>query len=240
MRKLAALWLLLTGTVYAVAQIGPSFNPMLPLRAAVPSISYQTEASNATGGSTYTFTNQAIGTADPTRCIIVGVMGKANAASSTSVSSATAGQIALIPAIDFSEGTAGTGYVGFIRGRVPQGTTANITVNFSALMSRAAVGIWAAYNLTNCGPATTAQSSASPGVVSLNTRLGDIITAVAFNNTGSSMAWAGVTERFDDAGFGGNGGGADTITTVPTESHTTTVTYTGGPTLQAAVSALWR
>jgi hypothetical protein len=134
--------------------------------------------------STFTYTGQSIGPEYPTRLIVVGVA----SLTISPVSSVTVGGIA---ATLVTRAT-GAFNVEFWQADVPTGTTASIVVTTPPTGSnqRMSVSTWALYDLHSHTVAATADSTASPGSVSITIRPRSVVLAMATNNqSAATFAW---------------------------------------------------
>lgn len=117
------------------------------------SITHIGDNSNTGGASTYTYTAQSIGTADPTRIVVVDVVGIAGAISTVTIGGATASHSATCSAINSSGTTSDIWYLA-----VPTGTTATIVVTYTASALRNAIGVYSVIGtsaaFSTCGAAT--------------------------------------------------------------------------------------
>lgn len=120
------------------------------------SITYISQNSITTGGGSYVFTSQAIGTADATR--IVAVCIAQFITNTITVTSVDIGGIAATQATGAASGAAGSSLTDIWYAAVPTGTTATITVNLSA--SQARLGILV-YSVIGTGAAFSAAANAN-------------------------------------------------------------------------------
>lgn len=141
--------------------------------------------------TTYTFSNQAIGTASDTRRVIVGI----TTSSSRNISSATIGGVTAT--IDANTLLVGTARMAIISAVVPTGETANVVITLDGAASVCAISLW---TITFGAPkGITAANTETPIHMELATELGEVVVALA-HNTGvltSVFDWYGVTERFE-------------------------------------------
>lgn len=136
------------------------------------SISYISNNSTVASQSSYTYTAQGIGTADPTRIVAVAISYNAGSGANA-VSGVTIGGNAAT-----SSGAATTSTVGAATDiyylAVPTGTTANIVVSFSVNPSRIAISV---YSVIGTGASfSTAASAQNGSSVSTLTQSGTIPT----------------------------------------------------------------
>jgi hypothetical protein len=149
-------------------------------------ITYIGDNSNTTAGATFTFTSQAIGTADPTRIVAVGISHGANL---VTVSSVTIGGISATQA----PGALQTG--SFIAtdiwyAAVPTGTTATIVINYSASETRMALVVYSVVGTSSAFSAAGGQGLTGGGIASLTATLstpvgGGAIAFVQVHNAGA-------------------------------------------------------
>lgn len=198
-------------------------------------LTYQTNATDPTNATSWTFTAQAIGTAAADRYVIVGVGISNNASEPTSV---TVGGVSATKVV----GTAGGAHcAGLWVALVTGGTTADIVVNASGTTDRCAIGVWSATGLLSVTPNNTATSNAATGSCTVTTLAGGF--AISFCHLGyGTVTWSGtgVTQDFNasiEASVKNTGASASTDGT----SLTFTATYSASfdATTRPMVAASW-
>lgn len=223
---LAVAWLICSGFVPG------TFEPLLPI--IPPSIVYQTISQNTTSLTTYTFSSIAIGTADPTRSVIVYVGGSNNGRAAPTV---TVNGIACTSVVSVIGGANATSALDICA--VPLLTTATIVVTWSAGQVRTTIATWAAYHLTvTNAAAATNTSTAATASLNLNLLGGDIVVVAGESGTAISATATGYTARFSqaDAALEWYAGG-DFTETVNETPRTITIAFTGtGPNASVAAS----
>lgn len=207
------------------------------------SVSFVNSYASGTDTSTPTFNGSAIGTYQQNRSLVIAVFAR-QAAATVSVTGVTVDGISAtqLVARNSADNTvraslwivnAGVGTA------LENDTTANIIVTAGSTLQRCAIGVWAIYGIGSLTATDTAQSTASPANLNVDTSNGDIVIAFACENGNITATWAGVTERFDatieNALY--TGGDAKVITGGETP-RTVTCTYSAGVSVNAAVSAV--
>lgn len=166
----------------------------------MPILAFQSTANGGADGSysTFTHTAMAIGAATSQRYVVVGSAARA-AASRTITGITIAGtSAAQVVQLDNVGSVAGL----FILA-VPEGTTADIVVTWSAAVLRNAIVVWTVYGI-NRTAFGTATSTATTATLDVNTRANGVIFAVGYANSSGSTT-AGVTEDIDaTTGAAGN------------------------------------
>jgi len=164
---------------------------------APPAISYIGTTANETDLTTYTFTNHAIGAADPTRRVVVSVNLGYSIASGQTLLSATIAGIAATIHVNMS----GANVNAWISALVPTGTTANIVVTANgANCRRCAVMVYRAVNETVTTPHQTVTDNTLTSAtlsVAINIPAGGWVAAAAIFNGNATVTWVGVTEQYD-------------------------------------------
>jgi hypothetical protein len=160
-----------------------------------PELSFIGQTEIITDLTTYTFTNHAIGAADPTRRVVVAVS-LGNAIASGMLASATIAGIAATIHVQIGPGDV----VGFISALVPTGTTATIVLTASLAVDRAAVAVYRAINetvATHHATMTddTLASATLSGTINIPAS-GWVVAASQFNGN-ASTAWVGVTQQYN-------------------------------------------
>jgi hypothetical protein len=159
---------------------------------------------SATNASSYSFTSQAIGTADSTRYVVVGI-GQRGAAAET-ITAVTIGGVSASSVVD--SGAAGDNDVAAIWiAAVPTGTTATIGISLSGTVNNCEIVVW---RLVGANPtATSTGSDASHASNALSDTLVipsggggvGIVRAAGNGGTPRTWTWTNLTE----------GGADDTI-----------------------------
>lgn len=162
-----------------------------------PSISYITVVSDDSNLTTYTFSGVSFGSSTERSLVIVGVSGRQG--SNIQVSSVTIGGTSATEITKSNAENACTG----IYAAAATGTSGNIVVTFNSGADAAAIGVWAAYNLTSTSAFSSASANDTLTTVSanINTPSSGIVVAVGSINSGTlrTVTWTGVTERYDAA-----------------------------------------
>jgi len=188
------------------------------------SIAFLQTADSTTDLSVYTFSSQALGTADSARYIIVSVVGRGSAALQT-ISSVT---VQGITATAIQTQANGTSRASLYVVAVPTGTTGDVVVTWSGTMARMAIGMWRALNITTTAEAT-GTSTANPQTSTLSVSAGSIQVAIGYSVATSTCTWSGTngpTEDFDsvvsDASrhSGASGAQASAVTVTATATFT--------------------
>lgn len=240
----AVLWLLLTALVWAQSSImfpGPSSVARVDA-----TVVYQTSTGTDSAATTFTYNTQAVGTADGTRIVIVGVTG--SGANSRTISSVTLTGNAMTQVV-FRESGGGGAFVqsALYALAFPTGTTADVVVTFSGSSGRAVIGVWATYNLLSATATNTYSSVASPMTASMNITAGGIAVGMAngYDNGGfTSITWSNLTSRFNisQASTQLNSGGADAAFSTTQTGLSVSATMNGAPSpdLASGVFAAFR
>jgi len=169
------------------------------------SASLEANGVNTADQTNYSFATVAIGAADPTRVLIIGV-GRRSTSGDVTVSSFIVDGSAAT-SIGHANGGAGTEAADFFAIPWPNNTTATIAVNHSGGIVNCSYSVYAAYNLLNGGAASDVQTGAPAGTWSNNVSVPDGGIIVGFGEPGGSTAlptvtWAGITEDVDAVGEG--------------------------------------
>jgi hypothetical protein len=160
---------------------------------------FQQDAIDINNNTTYTFTSQNIGAADPTRRVIVGLTWRCNGTFAVVSSATIAGSAATIHIQGASNTDSNAAFISLL---VPTGTTATIVVNMSAGARNLDCAIWRQVNESSASPTATQTASAASNTVSLNINVPANGSLYACGNCRTSAAqtpfgWTGVTERYD-------------------------------------------
>lgn len=156
------------------------------------------ELQDLPAGTTFTFSNKAIGSAASNRTILV--LAQPGTALNT-VTSVTVGGVSatVVPSTTNR----------FWLASVPSGTTATVVMNTSATTGAVAIGLYAIYGSLNQVPFDN-QSTSGTGTtsVNLNVEAGGIAICYGLTTsitTASDQSWSGVTEDYDRQGTGSVG-----------------------------------
>ncbi len=225
-----------------------------------------TGVSDATSQTTYTFTAADIGTASDDRYVLVGIAYRASVA--RTISTVTIGGVsaAAVTTAITDDTTAANFYGAF----VSSGTTGDIVVTLSGAALRMVIGVWA---LTGVGSTSAtvrvignsgAWSSGLMTTSSMSCDAGGAVFGLVTSTDGTSLAWSGITERYDvvvstlfgaasldfavaqsgltvtatkTGGSGSQSSGSAYLLIALTSDANTAATLTGGGTLAAGLSA---
>jgi hypothetical protein len=218
--------------------VGGSFQ-MLFAGGDLPSLAYQAQSASGVNSTTYNFAGIAIGTADQFRRVFVIVHGLDTGIGAVAPSSVTIAGIAATSHVS----TAGTFLSTSIwSALVPTGATGNIDVVFSGTQNECHIGVWAAYDLRDAAPLSTASSTATTATMSMTTEPSCIIIGGAtFSASPASSTYSGGTERYEaisaDANLVSSGG--DTSQFLGTNPSNFVITISGSA-LQRSAALSWR
>tara|TARA_Y100000031_G_C8217101_1_gene383991 strand:+ start:110 stop:1165 length:1056 start_codon:yes stop_codon:yes gene_type:complete len=173
--------------------------------------SFTASAVDTTDASSYTFSSQAIGAADSTRIVVVGIAtGDANVGSPT-INSVTVGG---------SSATAVIEQAALVRSKcaiyqraIASGTTADIVVNLSGSAYGCGIGLWRMVGANSTVADTAADTAATNSSELLSTTIdvpanGVLIgVATAQSSSGDpTFTWSEITERYEIGEWAGGGG----------------------------------
>lgn len=199
--------------------------------ASTATISYRTQAENAAGTTTTTFSSQSVGTAASDRYVVVAV---GSTGTSATVSSVTVGGASTTQVVTSLVGARFI-YLFITTAAFTSGTTANIVVTTAAAPSEVVVGVWALYGLASNTAVSTQTSTTNSGSMNLTLNNGGVVVS-AMVASAVSATQTGTTERFDTTVGGSardySGGDAST------SASSLSVAYTANATI-AAICAAW-
>ena len=163
-----------------------------------PVLTFTDSVADATNGSTYTFTNRAIGTASDFRMVVVAFSATEGGSGAGVFSSATIGGIAADLIV---QDTDSDRLAMIIAALVPTGTTATIVVNLTNGKLRAGIAVYSVTNRTSTTAfATSTDSGFSDGTTELAVPANGCVVVAAACNNSAAMTTTGVTENFDALG----------------------------------------
>lgn len=202
--------------------------PVFRKKALPPKVlSYLTDLENSTSLTVYTFAATTLGPASASRRIHVGVFGGGNAANV--ITGVTVGGIAATINVQITNSNSEFSTVGIVTAAVPTGVTGDIVVTFAGGRQRCNIGVWASTGMTGQVAVDTKSSVvAAAFATTLNTLVDGFALGVHGNGAnGGTVAWLGVTERYEM-----NPGGAATCSGAdgPTTGVVLNVTSTPTPT----------
>lgn len=172
------------------------------------SITYESNNTNAASQSAYTFSGQAIGTADPTRIVVVCV-GWNSSGGSAPISSMTIGGASASQATGAYQtdpfNTGGNTDIWYAP--LATGTTATVIVNLTGTPSRLGIGV---YNVTGTSASFSTASgnaTAASSVTSLSATLteptgGGVIGIMYVHATGITISGSNLTMDITDLNIG--------------------------------------
>lgn len=194
-------------------------------------VSFTASAVDTTNLTVYTFSSQAIGTANSTRQVVVGV------SSNETVSTVTIGGISATKILEIG----GSQRAGLWVADVPTGTTADVVVTFASGGARCAIGVWALYNAASSTD-DTGSSTANPLTDTLNIPASGVAIGYAytFNSPSRTFVWSGITEAFDeDVESTARSSGASDEFTTEQVGLTITATPSGSTSTNSMALASW-
>jgi hypothetical protein len=209
--------------------------PITPPSGIAATYTYNTRSLNVTGGqTTYTFTALNIGSADPTRFVVIGI--SARDVSLTISSVTIGGSTATLLKSQQDPGPFTT--AAFYGLSVPSGTTADVVVNFGGSGPiNCAVVSYSLYNLNSTTPVASASANlATTGTalsLNANTTTGSIVLGLTSETAASAtVTWVGATKRFDEAARTNFNywSGADDVMVSSESPRTFTATLSSSPT----------
>lgn len=205
MRLLLAVWLLIAGTYGVLANnLGafgtPSFQP---ISATITAVDNNNSLSNV---GTVTFTAEPIGPALGDRYILVAYHQRNDTGSAPSTVSASIGGISASLLGEFAQSSNST--IGFIIAPVPTGTTADVTLNFSAAtVDSAGIFVYSLNQLVRpanvIGTGTLAATATNPAVLAGAASQGDAIEFYILRNTSNSTTETITPPQSGKIGAGG-------------------------------------
>jgi hypothetical protein len=201
-----------------------------------PSVSYITSATDSVGRTTYNFTSTSFGSASDRSLVIVGVSGYDG--KSESISSVSVGGVAATQIVQSTSATAMSG----IFAAVVSGTSGTVSVTFGSAVTAAAIGVWAAYNLSSTTAFNTNSNLLTSGTsisANVNTPSQGVVIAVGTIAAGANrtFTWTGVTERYDTSFSSTRTTSGGDFTTTSAESPRTVSYISSGSISYMAISA---
>jgi plastocyanin len=197
-----------------------------PSGAAAATMTYESSATEASGGTTITYTAMAIGAADANR--VVAVVFSCRAGAPSMVTSGVTIQGIAATQVSGAAGTNGTiqGGTDIWYASVPTGTTANVVVTWSS--GTTATAAKAMRIITTTPAPTSASGTASTGTVaSLNTSItvpsNGVGLAYTYAQSGPTVTWTNATS--DDATVMSGGRTSDVSHTTGSGSISITAGY---------------
>lgn len=159
-------------------------------------VTYVSNASSTANATGYTFSGQAIGTANANRQVIVGTSAQRSTGSPQATPTVTIGGVSATEVV----GKASTDalYAALFVANVPSGTTADIVVTWPQSSNSCDIGVWA-INTANFYVRDIISSNASPGTDTLSNMSGDgfVVAYCGWNTASADVTWVGATEDFD-------------------------------------------
>lgn len=234
-RIAAAIVLYIALTLSALAQFIAFPGPGMPTGGVKPSITFQALTSDVSNSTVYTYSGAALGTADPTRKILVCVMGSNAGLAAPTVT--VAGSTATVQASIVGAANATTALYSVA---LASGTTGNIVVTWSAGQVRTSIAVWATYNLTSGTVVNSASSAVATASLNVNLTAGDIMAVCGESGTSTSATATGYTQRFNvqDSELEAYNGG-DFTASITEAPRTVTMTWNGS-TVFASLAATFR
>jgi hypothetical protein len=187
----------------------------------LPSKAYVGRVSDSVDRTTYTFTGAGLGTADPTRVVVLCIYKGSN--NFTQVSSVTCGGVSCTLVPNTNEDDYGDVIMAYVS--LPTGTTGDIVVTFSGGAVRCSVDIYNLFNLNSPTP-LDGDSNGTGANLTLTTQAdGLVICTASMNTTGSrTFGGTGVTTDVNATVETAHQSSGSAISTTTSLTLTTTVT----------------
>ena len=153
---------------------------------------------SAAVATTYTFSNQAIGTASSDRVVIVNIGSLKDTSAAYSVTSVTIGGVAATK-IHSAQTLTSFGLSSYYA-TVPTGTTANIVIVHSANQNRVGIQVVTTTNVGEFHQVALAEASSGSDPLSftVDAPAGSLVIGYVYDTASSSQTWTELTENFDE------------------------------------------
>ena len=194
---------------------------------------------DASDSTSYTFSDENIGTADGARSIIV-VIASRKAGANTVLNSVSIGGVSATITIQQDNSATNSNIAAIAVAAVPSGTTGDIVVAFDSTMSRCAIGVYRATNLDSITAHDFGSSVVTNPTYDIDVPAGGFAIGGISSSGDLTMSWAGITEDYDGAieTYMTYSGASDTFASEQT-ALTLTVTPSGSTVERAGVFASW-
>ena len=192
-------------------------------------------AVNPTNQSSFSFSSMAIGTADSTRIVVVGVF--ARISSGSAFTAFTIGGVNATQAVFSLPG--GSSMAAIYFAVVPTGTTGTVAFTWNGTLANAGIGVAACYDMA----ATTTDTGTAigdPMTDTLNIPAGGLAFGCAGETNSSTFTWTNLTEGYDEVveGIATQTGAIGTFSAIQV-GLTITCDQSGGNTDPVLVLASW-
>ena len=171
---------------------------LLPVSGWCGTFAYLQSASSTSDLSAYTFSSQNLGTAASNRYIVAVVASRYSSGTPTLSSVTIGGETATIVVQETSSDTAAN-VMGIAIALVPNGSTGDVVVTWSASALRCAVSLYRVTGLGNAIKVDSSTTTSGPDPsLSIDVPVGFVISGAACGTGGAaSTSWTGVTEDYD-------------------------------------------
>lgn len=209
-------------------------------KSSLAKIEYIATAESGSNASSYTFSGVSIGTATSDRLVVVVVTSADTGGNTAALSSVTIGGNAAT--IHVSSGTSEfiTAVASLL---VPTGTTANIVLNFSNSIGRAACQTYRVWDYNDATPNATSTSGGTTNATSRSATVaipstGGVAVYGVMCDGSRSVTWTNATEDMEDQAFpGAENQTRSTASRTSTGSDSTSVTASWGTSVLSSLSA---
>lgn len=159
------------------------------------SFNYETTSTSTTNNNSYNFGSTDIGTADPTRIVVVGVYVEDDGGGSPIVTALTVGGISGTE-VTARNGT--TAAISLWRTDVPTDTTATVAISINVTTERCVIMVWTIYNADSATPIDSENTAAIDAPSStLTTGTAGVIISAAKSTALATFTWTNITENVD-------------------------------------------
>lgn len=214
-----------------------------------PVLTYQTNATDSSDLTTYTFAAQAIGNPGDRDYVLVALYGSCIGTPGATISTVTIGGVSATQSI-ISIGNNASNTSSFVCGiysaAVPSGTTADIVVTYSLGMAKAGVSVYTIKGNASITPTATnhfENTSATQSNLNTTTPSGNsVVLAAVYYGSGAdvTVTWAGLTKR-DELYWDSNANASSASAAFSTSgSKTIVAAYSVGPGPTVSASACFQ
>lgn len=159
-------------------------------------IEFTDSSVDSSNASTYTFSSQALGSAEAKRKIVVAIIAQGSGAASTIDTVTVAGNSCTQHIEQFSTGAQQcTGGIWSVE--LASGTTGDIVVTLNEGKTSCGIGVYKVVGASASISDTASDTGASPSA-SINIPAGGVAVACMYDSSGGTSTWTNLTEAYDE------------------------------------------
>lgn len=168
-------------------------------------LTFLQETEDTSDLTTYTFSDQNLGTASTDRYIICTIHGRGVGATTRNVTSASINGVSANVSVTASNAPTNATSAAIVIAKVPTGTTGDVVITWSSGLTRCDIGLWAVTEISDVDVVDSGSSTASDPTYDIDCPAGGVIIGASMFGNTSTTTWTGITKEYDITNCSGAG-----------------------------------